>query len=128
MDMFFGKGYAFISRAFSAVLYHPTSRRKKMPPPKNGKSDDPSSPTSKSNAEKPVALNHAAYSPDLNPIEMSFSKLKSVLRKRKIRDIGKLKHFLKRSTKLFSKEECQNYIRHAGYCLKYVKRSKGEAE
>ena len=31
-----------------------------------------------------------AYSPDLNPIELSFSKLKSVLRKRKIRDVGKL--------------------------------------
>jgi transposase len=39
-----------------------------------------------------------AYSPDLNPIELSFSKLKAVLRKKKIRDVGKLKRFLKRST------------------------------
>jgi transposase len=28
------------------------------------------------------------YSPDLNPIELSFSKLKTLLRKEKIRDVG----------------------------------------
>ena len=56
-----------------------------------------------------------AYSPDLNPIELRFSKLKSVLRKLKIRDVDKLQRFLKRSPKLLSKKECQNYFRHAGY-------------
>jgi Transposase and inactivated derivatives len=56
-----------------------------------------------------------AYSPDLNPIELSFSKLKSVLRKLKIRDVGKLQRFLRRSPKLFSTSECRNYFRHAGY-------------
>ncbi len=58
-----------------------------------------------------------AYSPDLNPIELSFSKLKSVLRKRKIRDVGKLQRFLRRSPQLFSKTECRNYFRHAGYTV-----------
>jgi transposase len=57
------------------------------------------------------------YSPDLNPIEMSFSKLKSVLRKEKIRDVGVLQEFLRQSASLFSQSECQNYWRHAGYCL-----------
>jgi transposase len=57
------------------------------------------------------------YSPDLNPIEMSFSKLKSVLRKEKIRDVGKLREFLSQSASLFSSVECENYFRHAGYCL-----------
>ena len=56
------------------------------------------------------------YSPDLNPIEMSFSKLKSVLRKEKIRDVGILREFLKISPKLFSPNECKNYFKHAGYC------------
>ena len=59
-----------------------------------------------------------AYSPDLNPIELSFSKLKSVLRKLKIRDVGKLQRFLQRSPKLFSHTECKNYFRHAGYTVK----------
>jgi transposase len=56
------------------------------------------------------------YSPDLNPIEMSFAKLKSVLRKEKIRDIGTLREFLQNPPKLFSPTECQNYLKHAGYC------------
>ena len=56
-----------------------------------------------------------AYSPDLNPIELSFSKLKSILRKLKIREVGKLRRFLRRSPKLFSKTQCKNYFRHAGY-------------
>ena len=58
-----------------------------------------------------------AYSPDLNPIELSFSKLKSVLRKLKIRDVGKLRRFLRRSPKLFAETECRNYFRHAGYAV-----------
>ena len=65
------------------------------------------------------------YSPDLNPIEMSFSKLKSVLRKElfgrstgcpKIRDFGILREFLRNSPKPFSQNECKNYFKHAGYC------------
>jgi transposase len=57
------------------------------------------------------------YSPDLNPIEMSFSKLKSMLRKEKIRDVGKLQEFLQCSVHCFSQIECENYFRHAGYSL-----------
>ncbi|GHT25833.1 hypothetical protein FACS18942_01840 [Planctomycetales bacterium] len=36
------------------------------------------------------------YSPDLNPIENSFAKEKSILRKAKIRDVDKLLEFLER--------------------------------
>ena len=46
-----------------------------------------------------------AYSPDLNPIELSFSKLKSVLRKMKIRDVPTLQKFLLESERLFTKKE-----------------------
>jgi len=56
-----------------------------------------------------------AYSPDLNPIELSFAKLKSVLQKLKIHDIEKLKQFLRRSPKLFEKNECKHYLKHEGY-------------
>ena len=55
------------------------------------------------------------YSPDLNPIELSFAKLKSILRKEKIRDVGLLQEFLRQSPRLFTPDECERYIRHAGY-------------
>ena len=55
------------------------------------------------------------YSPDLNPIENAFAKLKSRLRKEKIRDVEMLRDFLLQSGKFFSKAECKNYIRNAGY-------------
>jgi len=56
-----------------------------------------------------------AYSPDLNPIELSFSKLKSTLRKLKIRDVDKLQKFLLESGNLFTKNECKAYFKHNGY-------------
>ena len=55
-----------------------------------------------------------AYSPDLNPIELSFSKLKSMLRKAKIREVPTLQQFLLESGSLFTKKECQNYFNHNG--------------
>ena len=58
-----------------------------------------------------------ACSPDFNPIELSFSKLKSGLRKMKIPDVGKLQRWLRRSPKLFSKTECRNYFRHDGFAV-----------
>jgi transposase len=58
-----------------------------------------------------------AFSPDLNPIELSFSKLKSVLRKLKIRDVPALQKFLLESGKLFTKKECKAYFKHNGYTV-----------
>ena len=57
------------------------------------------------------------YSPDLNPIELSFSKLKSVLRKLKIRDVPALQKFLLESGSLFDKKECNAYFKHHGYIV-----------
>ena len=56
-----------------------------------------------------------AYSPDLNPIELSFSKLKSVLRKKKIRDVSTLQKFFLLSGYLFTKKESNAYFKHYGY-------------
>jgi transposase len=55
------------------------------------------------------------YSPDLNPIEMAFSKIKSILRKKAHRTVDALWRELGQIAKCFSPRECRNYLRHAGY-------------
>jgi transposase len=55
------------------------------------------------------------YSPDLNPIEMPFSKLKASLRKAAERTIPRLRRRIGRfACNLTARESC-NYFRHAGY-------------
>ena len=56
-----------------------------------------------------------AYSPDLNPIEMAFSKLKAHLRRIGARTIDDLQNAIASVLDLFSPEECQNYFQAAGY-------------
>jgi len=55
------------------------------------------------------------YSPDFNPIEMVFSKLKTLARKLKMRNREDLWRKLGELCDLFSPQECLNYFRHAGY-------------
>jgi transposase len=55
------------------------------------------------------------YSPDLNPIEMAFSKLKSLLRKRAARSFDAITQALADIVALFSVSECRNFFRAAGY-------------
>jgi transposase len=55
------------------------------------------------------------YSPDLNPIEMAFSKLKAHLRKAAEHTIPALLRRIGRIVKAFSPQECRNFLRHAGY-------------
>jgi transposase len=55
------------------------------------------------------------YSPDLNPIEQAFSKLKALLRKTGKRSVEDLWEFLGQSLDAFAPRECSNYIRHCGY-------------
>jgi transposase len=55
------------------------------------------------------------YSPDLNPIEQVFSKLKALLRAKALRTVDTLWRALGPLTDLVSARECKNYIRHAGY-------------
>ncbi len=56
-----------------------------------------------------------AYSPDLNPIEMAFSKLKTALRKGAVRAVKPLIKLIAKLIKTFVPEQCANYFRHAGY-------------
>ncbi len=55
------------------------------------------------------------YSPDLNPIEQAFAKLKALLRKAAERTVDGLWAFLGRALDAFSPQECRNYFRHCGY-------------
>ena len=55
------------------------------------------------------------YSPDLNPIEMAFSKLKAHLRKAAEHTITGLLRRIGRVVKTFTPQECRNFLRHAGY-------------
>jgi transposase len=55
------------------------------------------------------------YSPDLNPIEMLFSKLKTLLRKAERRTRDALWRTIGDLLDAFTPAECASYIRHAGY-------------
>jgi transposase len=55
------------------------------------------------------------YSPDLNPIEMAFAKLKANLRARAVRTIDELWRAIGDICDLFSPRECLNYFSAAGY-------------
>ena len=55
------------------------------------------------------------YSPDLNPIEMCFAKLKSLLRQAEKRTLNDLRQFVFEATRSVSPDECENMIRHSGY-------------
>ena len=55
------------------------------------------------------------YSPDLNPIEQVFAKLKGALRKAQARTIDAVMEQIARALPTFSSDECANYFRHAGY-------------
>src|SRR6266849_5298578 len=55
------------------------------------------------------------YSPDLNPIEQSFSKIKAHLRKAAERTISRLCRRIGTIAGSLSAQECANYFAHAGY-------------
>ena len=55
------------------------------------------------------------YSPDFNPIENAFSKLKALLRAKAERTIKALWDAVGSLVELFSPAECENYFRAAGY-------------
>lgn len=56
-----------------------------------------------------------AYSPDLNPIEMVFAKLKTLLRKADERSIDATWRRIGDLLCAFTADECAAYLRHAGY-------------
>ena len=55
------------------------------------------------------------YSPDLNPIEQMFSKLKTLLRKADERTVEATWKRIGTLLKEFTAKECANYVRNSGY-------------
>ena len=55
------------------------------------------------------------YSPDLNPIEQVFAKLKTLLRKAAERSVEATWKRIGALLQCFSPAECANYLRNAGY-------------
>lgn len=78
-------------------------------------------------AHKPVAVRKAIeaagaelrflppYSPDFNPIEMAFSKLKAFLKKTAARTVDELWETIAQGIDTFTPTECENYFAAAGY-------------
>jgi transposase len=56
-----------------------------------------------------------AYSPDLDPIEQVFAKLKNALRKMARRTVDALWDAIGIALNDFSPDECFNYLKNAGY-------------
>jgi transposase len=56
-----------------------------------------------------------AYSPDLNPIEMAFAKLKAYMRGKSPREFPKLMQTLVQALNTFSPEHCKNFLKQTQY-------------
>lgn len=55
------------------------------------------------------------YSPDFNPIEMAFAKLKALLRTIGARSVADLWAAIRKAFQDFSPDQCRNYLAAAGY-------------
>jgi len=73
------------------------------------------------NVEKLVSAQGASvrylppYSPDFNPIEQAFAKLKAHLRQAAARTLDELQHALARALPCFSSDHCRNFFHDANY-------------
>jgi hypothetical protein len=57
------------------------------------------------------------YSPDFNPIEQAFAKLKAFLRAVRPRTFEQVCESMAAALSLFTPDECANYVRHCGCCF-----------
>ena len=55
------------------------------------------------------------YSPDFNPIELAFAKLKALLRAARPRTFDQVCALVAAALDLYTRTECVNYVRHCGY-------------
>lgn len=60
------------------------------------------------------------YSPDLNPIEQVFAKLKWLLRSAAARTMDRLWSLIGELVSQYQPQECANYLRHCGYTAQPV--------
>jgi transposase len=55
------------------------------------------------------------YSPDFNPIELAFAKLKAFMRAARPRSFDQVVELMAIALELFAPPECLNFVRHCGY-------------
>jgi transposase len=55
------------------------------------------------------------YSPDFNPIELAFAKLKAFIRASRPRTFDQVCDLIAVALGLFTPTECRNFVRHCGY-------------
>ena len=55
------------------------------------------------------------YSPDFNPIELAFAKLKAFLRAARPRSFDQVVELVAIALQLFTPQECRNFVRHCGH-------------
>jgi transposase len=55
------------------------------------------------------------YSPDFNPIELAFAKLKAFFRAARPRSFEQVLELVAIALDLCSPQECRNFVRHCGY-------------
>ena len=75
--------------------------------------DQPFAPQSRPRSTRLIYL--PPYSPDFNPIENAFAKLKALLRKAAARTVDGLWSLIGRLVDLFTPQEFANYFTAAGY-------------
>src|SRR5258708_9150454 len=68
-------------------------------------------------ARDACVLHLPPYSPDFNPIEQVFSKIKGELRRRELRTIGALEDAFGESLDWITEAETMHYCRHSGYAV-----------
>ena len=62
-----------------------------------------------------IPLYLPAYSPDLNPIELMWSKVKSFLKSWKVREVDLLKNYIRKAISKVNQSDIINWFNHIGY-------------
>ena len=57
------------------------------------------------------------YSPELNPIENMWSKLKAYLKKQRVKTLDQLKKYLKEGLMTITEYDCESWFDHCGYVV-----------